>query len=61
VPYCSHEEGIPESVRVAKVETQLEILQRARLAKDVTGVHDTIAVVQAGLSRMIDALGERPL
>jgi four helix bundle protein len=41
-----------------EVETQLEILQRARLAKDVTGVHNTIAMVEAGLTRMIDTLGK---
>ena len=41
-----------------ELETQLEILQRARLAKDVTGVHNTIAMVEAGLSRMIVALGK---
>ena len=40
-----------------ELETQLEILKRARLAKDVSGVHNTIAAVQAGLTRMIDRLG----
>lgn len=39
-----------------ELETQLEILTRARLAKDTTGVRDTIATVGAGLTRMIDAL-----
>ena len=40
-----------------ELETQLEILKRAKLGKDVSGVHDTIAKVQAGLTRMIDRLG----
>ena len=40
-----------------ELETQLEILKRAKLAKDVSGVHNTIAMVEAGLTRMIDRLG----
>lgn len=44
-----------------ELETQLEILKRARLAKDVTGVHNTVAAIEAGLSRMIDHLGKHPL
>jgi four helix bundle protein len=43
-----------------ELDTQLEILKRARLAKDVTGVHNTIAVLEAGLSRMINRLAEKP-
>ncbi len=39
-----------------ELETQLEILTRARLAKDVTGIRDSIAVVEAGLTKMIDRL-----
>lgn len=44
-----------------ELETQLEILTRARLAKDVTGVHNTISAVEAGLTKMIDRLRETPL
>ena len=40
-----------------ELDTQLEILKRAHLAKDVSGVHNTVAVIQAGLSRMIAGLG----
>jgi len=40
------------------LDTQLEILKRARLATDATGVHDKVAVLEAGLSRMIARLGE---
>ena len=39
-----------------ELETQLEILARARLAKDVSGVNVQIKKISAGLSRMIDAL-----
>ena len=39
-----------------ELETQLEILTRAKLAKDVSGLHNTIAQVEAGLTRMIDSL-----
>jgi four helix bundle protein len=44
-----------------ELETQLEILQRARLAKDRSGVHDQIAAVEAGLTRMIEKLAKAPL
>jgi len=40
-----------------ELETQLEILKRARLAKDETGVEKQIAQIECGLSRMIDHLG----
>jgi four helix bundle protein len=39
-----------------ELETQLEILGQAKLAKDVTGVRNKIAAVEAGLTRMIDSL-----
>ncbi|HKR65221.1 MAG TPA: four helix bundle protein [Thermoanaerobaculia bacterium] len=39
-----------------EVETQLEILQRAGLAKDVSGVHDRIAAIASGLTKMISNL-----
>jgi four helix bundle protein len=39
-----------------ELETHLEILVRARLAKDVSGVNVQIKQISAGLSRMIDAL-----
>jgi hypothetical protein len=44
-----------------ELETQLEILKRAKLGKDVSGVHNTIAAVEAGLLRMIDRLGRSSL
>ena len=44
-----------------ELETQLEILKRARLARDASGVHNTIAAIEAGLTRMIDKLGSKPL
>lgn len=37
-----------------ELETQLEIIIQARLAKDTSGVHDLIAQISAGLARMID-------
>jgi four helix bundle protein len=39
-----------------ELETQLEILKQAQLAKDVSGVRDKIAAVEAGLTRMLDRL-----
>lgn len=36
-----------------ELETQLEILERARLAHDATGVRSTIAKIECGLTRMI--------
>jgi len=44
-----------------ELDTQLEILKQAKLAKDVTGVHNQIAAVEAGLTRMIDSLTQPPL
>lgn len=43
-----------------ELETQLEILTRAKLAKDVTGARTTIAQIECGLTRMIDRM-ENPL
>ena len=37
-----------------ELETQLEIIIRARLAKDVSGSRDLIATIGAGLTRMIE-------
>ena len=42
-----------------ELETQLEIITRARLAKDVTGVRDIIAQIECGLTRMIDLLATK--
>ena len=39
-----------------ELESQLEILVRAKLARDTTGVHILIKQISAGLSKMIDAL-----
>ena len=39
-----------------ELETQLEILSRAKLAKDVSGTCFTISKIEAGLTRMIDKL-----
>jgi four helix bundle protein len=39
-----------------EVENQLEILKRAKIARDTTGVRDLIAVIEAGLTKMIDRL-----
>lgn len=39
-----------------ELETQLEIVTRAKLAKDVTGVRTLTAHIGAGLTKMIDAL-----
>lgn len=44
-----------------ELETQLEIVTRAKLAKDVSGVRDRIAQIECGLSRMIARLGAPPL
>lgn len=44
-----------------EVETQLEILKRACLAKDVSGVRDKIAAIACGLTKMIDRLAKEPL
>ena len=43
-----------------ELETQLEILQRAKLAKDTTGLHNKIAAVEAGLTKMINNLPSEP-
>lgn len=43
-----------------ELETQLEILQRAKLAKDVSGVHEKIAKVASGLTKMINRLPSEP-
>lgn len=39
-----------------ELETQLEILSRARLGHDTTDVRGTIAQIESGLTRMIDRL-----
>ena len=39
-----------------ELETQLEIMKRARVAKDVTGVREAIAQIECGLTKMIAAL-----
>jgi four helix bundle protein len=41
-----------------EVDTQLEILLRAKLVEDVTAYRDTIAKVESGLTKMIDRLHE---
>jgi four helix bundle protein len=43
-----------------ELETQLEILARARLARDTSGVMDAIKQISCGLTRMIDRLGQSP-
>jgi len=37
-----------------ELETQLEVVTRAKLAKDVTGVRTLMAKIGKGLSKMID-------
>ena len=37
-----------------ELETQLEIVTRAKLAKDVSGVRTLTAQISAGLTRLID-------
>ena len=39
-----------------ELETQLEIISRAKLARDCSGVHVLIKQISAGLTRMIDSL-----
>ena len=39
-----------------ELETQLEIVTRAKLAKDVSGVHVLIKKISAGLTKMISKL-----
>jgi len=41
-----------------ELETQLEILTRAKLATDLTGVRTTIAQIECGLTRMIDRMAK---
>ncbi|HEX6642112.1 MAG TPA: four helix bundle protein [Thermoanaerobaculia bacterium] len=43
-----------------EVETQLEILKRARLGRDTTDVRGLIAKIEAGLTKMIDRLSANP-
>jgi four helix bundle protein len=43
-----------------EVETQLEILTRTNIARDVSGVRDVIAKIECGLTKMIDHLREDP-
>jgi four helix bundle protein len=44
-----------------ELDTQLEILKRARLAKDASNVEQLIARIECGLTRMIDKLTTDPL
>jgi four helix bundle protein len=44
-----------------ELETQLEILKRARLGRDTTNVEQTIAKIECGLTRMINKLGSADL
>ena len=44
-----------------ELETQLEILMRAHLAKDVSGARDVIAQIECGLTKMINGLARAPL
>jgi four helix bundle protein len=48
-----------------ELETQLEILERAKIGRDATGIRDRIATIEAGLTRMIEHLKDdrksRPL
>jgi four helix bundle protein len=44
-----------------ELETQLEIVTLARLAKDVTGVRTLTAQISAGLTKMIENLNKRTL
>jgi four helix bundle protein len=44
-----------------ELETQLEVVMRAGLAKDVTGVRQLIAHIGAGLTRMIEGRSRTPL
>ena len=41
-----------------ELETQLEIVTRAHLAKDVSGVRKLIAHISTGLTKMIDHLAD---
>ena len=41
-----------------ELETQLEVITRAHFAKDVTGVHEEIKRISAGLSKIIRRLDE---
>jgi len=41
-----------------EVDTQLEILTRAKLTKNISAMRDTIAKVESGLTKMIDRLHE---
>ncbi|HEY0159296.1 MAG TPA: four helix bundle protein [Thermoanaerobaculia bacterium] len=44
-----------------ELETQLEILERAHIAKDTTGVRERIAQIECGLTKMIENLAKDPL
>jgi four helix bundle protein len=46
---------------LCELETQLEIITRAKLAKDVTDVRTLIAQIGAGLNKMIDRPRPTPL
>ena len=44
-----------------ELETQLEIITQAKLARDASNVRRTIAQIECGLTKMIDRLGSKPL
>ena len=39
-----------------ELETQLEILTRAKLVEDISGFRNTIAPIESGLTKMIDRM-----
>ena len=41
-----------------ELDTQLEVLKRARLGRDESNVAETIAKIECGLTRMIDKLAK---
>jgi four helix bundle protein len=44
-----------------ELDTQLEILKRARLARDTSGVREQMAMIECGLTKMIDRLADNSL
>ena len=43
-----------------ELESHLEVISQARLARDRSGAHDLIAQISAGLARMIDFRDKAP-
>ena len=43
-----------------ELETQLEVILRARIARDVSGVRTMIKQISSGLTKMIDAMSRHP-